>query len=41
MVDKPSKPKKKVYANEHPKYKDSKPYSENSIKKIIKKGKFD
>ena len=31
MVDKPSKPKKKVYANEHPKYKDSKPYSEKEI----------
>ena len=26
MVDKPNKPKKKVYSNEHPKYKDSKSY---------------
>jgi hypothetical protein len=24
MVDKPNKPKKKVYSNEHPKYKDNK-----------------
>ena len=31
MVDKPSKPKKKVYANEHPKYKNSKSYSEKEI----------
>ncbi len=31
MSDKPSKPKKKVYANEHPKYKNSKSYSEKEI----------
>ena len=31
MVDKPNKPKKKVYSNEHPKYKDSKSYSEKEI----------
>jgi hypothetical protein len=31
MVDKPNKPKKKEYANEHPKYKDSKSYSEKEI----------
>jgi hypothetical protein len=31
MVDKPNKPKKKVYANEHPKYKNSKSYSEKEI----------
>jgi hypothetical protein len=31
MSDKPNKPKKKVYSNEHPKYKDSKPYSEKEI----------
>ena len=31
MVDKPNKPKKKVYYNEHPKYKDSKSYSEKEI----------
>jgi len=31
MSDKPNKPKKKVYANEHPKYKNSKSYSEKEI----------
>jgi hypothetical protein len=31
MVDKPNKPKKKVYSNEHPKYKNSKSYSEKEI----------
>ena len=31
MSDKPSKPKKKVYANEHPRYKNSKSYSEKEI----------
>ena len=31
MSDKPSKPKKKVYANEHPKYKDNRSYSEKEI----------
>jgi hypothetical protein len=31
MVDKPNKPKKKEYANEHPKYKDSKSYSEKEV----------
>ena len=31
MSDKLSKPKKKVYANEHPKYKNSKSYSEKEI----------
>jgi hypothetical protein len=31
MVDKPNKPKKKVYSNEHPKYKDSKSYSEKEV----------
>jgi hypothetical protein len=31
MVDKPNKPKKKVYSNEHPKYKDSRSYSEKEI----------
>jgi hypothetical protein len=31
MSDKPNKPKKKVYSNEHPKYKNSKSYSEKEI----------
>ena len=31
MVDKPNKPKKKVYSNEHPKYKDNRSYSEKEI----------
>ena len=31
MVDKPNKPKKKVYSNEHPKYTDNRSYSEKEI----------
>ena len=31
MSNKPNKPKKKVYSNEHPKYKNSKSYSEKEI----------
>jgi len=31
MSDKLNKPKKKVYSNEHPKYKNSKSYSEKEV----------